>query len=296
MLTVVENCVIVLKKSRRTKEGKRAMLKGKKIAIIGGGKMGEVLAAGITAGKLVPAGDVSVTDVVQDRLTYLKDKYRVQVSGDNEKTARGADIVILAVKPQMMAEVLAPLAKVIDKTKLMISIAAGIPIGFIEGYLKKGTRIVRVMPNTPALIGEGAAALAPGGSATDEDLAVARSIFDSVGITVIVKEDLMDAVTGLSGSGPAYVFIIIDALSDGGVLMGIPRDVSTKLAAKTVLGAARLCLETGKHPGELRDMVTSPGGTTIAGIDALENGGLRAALINAVEAATLRSKELGKGK
>jgi pyrroline-5-carboxylate reductase len=272
------------------------MLKGKKIAIIGGGKMGEVLAGGITAGKLVPAADVSVTDVVKDRLTYLKDRYGVKVSGDNETSAQGADIIILAVKPQMMAEVLAPLAKVVDKTKLVISIAAGIPIGFIESYLKKGTRIVRVMPNTPALIGEGAAALAPGGSATDEDLAVARSIFDSVGITVIVKEDLMDAVTGLSGSGPAYAFIIIDALSDAGVLMGIPRDVSTKLAAKTVLGAAKLCLETGRHPGELRDMVTSPGGTTIAGIKALENGGLRAALINAVEAATLRSKELGKGK
>jgi pyrroline-5-carboxylate reductase len=272
------------------------MLKGKKITIIGGGKMGEVLAGGITAKELVPAGNVSVTDVVQDRLTYLKNKYEVNVSGDNAKSARGADIIILAVKPQMMAEVLAPLAKVIDKTKLVISIAAGIPIGFIEGYLRKGTRIVRVMPNTPALIGEGAAALARGGGATEADIAVAQKIFDSVGVTVIVKEELMDAVTGLSGSGPAYVFIVIDALSDAGVLMGIPRDVSLKLAAKTVLGAAKLCLETGKHPGELRDMVTSPGGTTIAGIKALENGGLRAALINAVEAATLRSKELGKGK
>jgi len=272
------------------------MLKGKKIAIIGGGKMGEVLAGGITAKKLVPAGDVFVTDVVQDRLTFLRGKYLVNVSGDNEKSARGADIIILAVKPQMMAEVLAPLAKGIDKTKLVISIAAGLPIGFIESYLKKGSRIVRVMPNTPALIGEGAAALAPGGGATEADLAVAQSIFDSVGVTVIVKEDLMDAVTGLSGSGPAYVFIVIDALSDAGVLMGIPRDVSLKLAAKTVLGAAKLCLETGRQPGELRDMVTSPGGTTIAGIKALENGGFRAALINAVEAATLRSKELGKGK
>jgi len=152
------------------------------------------------------------------------------------------------------------------------------------------------MPNTPALIGEGAAALAPGEHATEEDMRTARAIFDAVGVTVLVKEDLMDVVTGLSGSGPAYGFIIIDALSDAGVLMGLPRDIAQKLAAQTLLGAAKLYLTTGKHPGELRDMVTSPGGTTIAGIKALEQGGLRAALIAAVEAATLRSKELGKGK
>jgi pyrroline-5-carboxylate reductase len=162
--------------------------------------------------------------------------------------------------------------------------------------LKKGTRIVRVMPNTPALIREGAAALAPGEHATEEDMQTARSIFDAVGVTVMVKEDLMDVVTGLSGSGPAYVFIIIDALSDAGVLMGLPRDIATKLAAQTLVGAAKLYLATGKHPGELRDMVTSPGGTTIAGIKEMEQKGLRGALIAAVEAATLRSKELGKGK
>jgi pyrroline-5-carboxylate reductase len=273
------------------------MLKGKKISIIGGGKMGEVLAKGISANKLVPAADVVVADVLKQRLHHLKEKYGVTVTDNNQKAVKDADIVILAVKPQSMAEVLVPLGKVLDKKKLVISIAAGIPIRFIEGYLKKGARIVRVMPNTPALIGQGAAALAPGESATEDDLAVARHIFDSVGVTVIVKEDLMDAVTGLSGSGPAYVFIMIEALSDGGVLMGLPRDVSLKLSAQTMLGAAKLFLESvDKHPGDLKDMVTSPGGTTIAGIKALENGGLRAALINAVEAATLRSKELGKGK
>ncbi len=273
------------------------MVKGKKISIIGGGKMGEVLVKGITGGKLVAAGDVYATDVVKARLQYLKEQYGILVTDDNLKAAKAADIVILAVKPQSMAEVLVPLAKVIDKKTLVISIAAGIPIRFIEGYLKKGARIIRVMPNTPALIGEGAAALAAGEGALEGDLDVARHIFDSVGVTVIVKEELMDAVTGLSGSGPAYMFIMIEALSDGGVLMGIPRDVSLKLAAQTMLGAAKLYLETAdKHPGDLKDMVTSPGGTTIAGIKALENGGLRAALINAVEAATLRSKELGKGK
>lgn len=273
------------------------MLKGKKISVIGGGKMGEVLVKGITGSKLVAAGDVCAADVVKARLQYLKAQYGILVTDDNLKAAKAADIVILAVKPQSMAEVLTSLARVIDKKKLVISIAAGIPIGLIEGYLKKGARIIRVMPNTPALIGEGAAALAAGEGALEGDLDVARYIFDSVGVTVIVKEDLMDAVTGLSGSGPAYMFIMIEALSDGGVLMGIPRDVSLKLAAQTMLGAAKLYLETGdKHPGDLKDMVTSPGGTTIAGIKALENGGLRAALINAVEAATLRSKELGKGK
>ncbi|MFB3925884.1 MAG: pyrroline-5-carboxylate reductase [Syntrophales bacterium] len=270
------------------------MLKGKKIAVIGGGKMGEVLTSGVVT--LVEPADVTVTDIVKERLDYLGGKYRVKAVSDNRAAVRNSDIVILAVKPQSMGEVLRELSGSIDKTKLVISIAAGIPISFIEGFIGKDARIVRVMPNTPALIGEGAAALARGDNASEEDLAFAQHIFDSVGITVVVKEDLMDAVTGLSGSGPAYVFIMIDALSDAGVLMGLSRDVAVKLAAKTLLGAAKLCLESGRHPGELRDMVTSPGGTTIAGIQALEEGGLRAALIAAVEAATLRSKELGKGK
>ncbi len=271
-------------------------MKGKKIAIIGGGKMGEVLTRGIISGEILPPSDVTVTDIVPARLEHLKSEHKVQVTSDNRKAAKDADILILAVKPQNMSEVLRELSPVIDKNKLVISIAAGIPIGFIQEHLKKGMRIVRVMPNTPALIREGAAALAAGENATEEDLQTARSIFDAVGVTVIVKEDLMDVVTGLSGSGPAYVFIIIDALSDAGVLMGLPRDIAQKLAAQTLLGAAKLYLATGKHPGELRDMVTSPGGTTIAGIKEMEQRGLRGALIAAVEAATLRSKELGKGK
>jgi pyrroline-5-carboxylate reductase len=271
-------------------------MKGKKIAVIGGGKMGEVLAGGIVTGKLLPAGDVTVTDIIPERLDHLKKQHKVQVTADNRKAVTDADIVILAVKPQNMSEVLKELSPVIDKDKLVVSIAAGITTAFIQEHLKKGTRIVRVMPNTPALIKEGAAALAPGANATETDLQTARSIFDAVGVTVIVQEDLMDVVTGLSGSGPAYVFIIIDALSDAGVLMGLPRDVAQKLAAQTLLGAAKLYLATGKHPGELRDMVTSPGGTTIAGIKEMEQKGLRGALIAAVEAATLRSRELGKGK
>jgi len=280
----------------KTRKGGMERMKGKKIAVIGGGKTGEVLAGGIVTGKLLPAGDVTVTDIIPERLDHLKKQHKVQVTADNRKAVTDADIVILAVKPQNMSEVLKELSPVIDKDKLVVSIAAGITTAFIQEHLKKGTRIVRVMPNTPALIKEGAAALAPGANATETDLQTARSIFDAVGVTVIVQEDLMDVVTGLSGSGPAYVFIIIDALSDAGVLMGLPRDVAQKLAAQTLLGAAKLYLATGKHPGELRDMVTSPGGTTIAGIKEMEQKGLRGALIAAVEAATLRSRELGKGK
>ena len=195
-----------------------------------------------------------------------------------------------------MAEVLSGLAGVLGKSHLVISIAAGIPIPFIEDRLRKGVRVIRVMPNTPALVGEGMTALAAGSAATEADLAEARRIFDAVGLTVVVKEELMNAVTGLSGSGPAYVFIMIEALSDAGVRMGLSRDIALKLSAQTLLGAARLCLQAGKHPGELKDMVTSPAGTTIAGIKALEEGKIRATLIAAVEAATLRAKELGGGK
>ena len=271
------------------------MLKGKRIAIIGGGKMGEVIAGGIVGNMPVSPDHVTVADVVKERLDFLRGKYKVAINPDNRTAVKGADIIILAVKPQSMGEVLEGMKDLVDKKKLVISIAAGIPISFIEKSLGKKARIVRVMPNTPALVGAGATALAPGAGASGEDLAVATSIFDSIGITVNVKEDLIDAVTGLSGSGPAYFFIIVDSLAKGGVLMGLPRDIAYKLAAQTMLGSAKLALESGKHPMELRDRVTSPGGTTIAGIQALEEGGLRAALMMAVEAATLRSKELGKG-
>ena len=270
-----------------------AMLKGKKVGFIGGGKMGGVLAGGIVSHRLVPASHVIVADVVKERLDELAKTYGIVVTQDNKRVAREADILVLAVKPQNMGEVLAELAPVVGKSHLVISIAAGIPIKFIEERLKKGVRVIRAMPNTPALIGEGMAALAGSATATQTDLAQARQIFDSVGLTVVVKEELMNAVTGLSGSGPAYGFIIIEALSDAGVRMGLSRDIALKLAAQTMLGAAKLCLKGDKHPGELKDMVTSPAGTTIAGIKALEEGKIRATLMAAVEAATLRAKELG---
>jgi pyrroline-5-carboxylate reductase len=274
-------------------EGEMAILKGKKVGFIGGGKMGGVLAAGIVSHRLVPASHVIVADVVKERLDELAKTYGIVVTQDNKRVAREADILILAVKPQNMGEILSELAPVVGKSHLVISIAAGIPIKFIEERLKKGVRVIRAMPNTPALIGEGMAALAGSATATQTDLAQARQIFDSVGLTVVVKEELMNAVTGLSGSGPAYGFIIIEALSDAGVRMGLSRDIALKLAAQTMLGAAKLCLKGDKHPGELKDMVTSPAGTTIAGIKALEEGKIRATLMAAVEAATLRAKELG---
>lgn len=269
------------------------MLKGKKVAVIGGGKMGGVIVGGIVSRKLAPAGEVTVADKVKECLQGLKEAYGVRVTDDNKKAAKSADVVILAVKPQDMGSVLHELSPAIDSDKLVVSIAAGIPTAFIEGHLREGARVIRVMPNTPAMIGEGATALTRGKNAKDLDLDMACLIFGALGITVVVKEELMDAVTGLSGSGPAYGFVIIEALADAGVRMGLSRDVAMKLSAQTMLGAARLCLQGDKPPAELKDMVTSPGGTTIAGLRALEDGKIRATLMAAVEAATLRSKELG---
>ena len=269
------------------------MLKGKQIAVIGGGKMGGVIIGGIVSHKLAAAGDVTVADKVKECLKALKEIHGVVVTEDNKKAAKKADVVVLAVKPQDMAGVLQEIDPVIDNKKLLLSIAAGISTGFIEGHLRDGIRVIRVMPNAPALISEGVAALARGKNASENDLELARLIFNALGITVVVKEELMDAVTGLSGSGPAYVFVIIEALTDAGVRMGLSRDVALKLSAQTVMGAAKLCLQGDRHPAELKDMVTSPGGTTIAGLKALEEGKIRATLMAAVEAATLRSKELG---
>jgi pyrroline-5-carboxylate reductase len=283
-------------KAYKKQGGKEEMLQGKKVGVIGGGKMGSVLIGGMISRNLIPAGDIAVSDTVEERLRDLKKTYGVYTTDDNKKVVRSSHIIILAVKPQNMGEVLEGVSRTVQLSQLIISIAAGIPTRVIEGYLKKGSRVIRVMPNTPALIGEGAAALAGGANATGEDLDVTRHIFESVGITVSVKEDLMDAVTGLSGSGPAYGFLMIEALTDGGVNLGLSRDIALKLSAQTIMGAAKLCLMGDKHPAQLKDMVTSPGGTTIAGLKVLEEGKLRATLMAAVEAATLRSRELGSKK
>lgn len=206
-----------------------------------------------------------------------------------------ANVILLAVKPDQVNDVLAEARPHFTDKHLLVSIAAGVTLARMESVLPPGARVVRVMPNTPALVGASASAFALGKSAIAEDGQLAQKLFSSVGVAYQVKESLLDAVTGLSGSGPAYVFLMIEALSDGGVAAGLPRDIATKLAAQTLLGSAKLLLETGQHPGALKDMVTSPGGTTIEGIHELEKGGLRAALMNAVRAAADKSRKLGQG-
>lgn len=272
------------------------MLKDKKVAIIGGGKMGSIIAQGLIAHKIIPAKNITVTDIDAARLDFLRSFLKVKVSSDNEKTVKGADIIILAVKPQNMAATLQEISTIVNKSKIVISIAAGITTNFIEKSLAKGVRVVRVMPNTPALVGEGTAAVAAGHYAKAGDVKLTRAIFDAVGVSHDVEEKLMDAITALSGSGPAYFFLIIEALIEAGFKTGLPRDLAKKLAVQTMLGAARLCLESDKEPAHLREMVTSPGGTTAAGLKVMEEKEIRKIISSAVEAATKRSKELASGK
>jgi len=266
----------------------------KRIAVIGAGKMGSALLEGMIQGGIVSPQEIVAADSDQAKLTQLREHLGIETTTANRNAAT-ADILLLAVKPQVIGEVLEEIAGVLIPTTLIISIAAGITLDFITRHLIPEVRVIRAMPNTPAMIGEGATALAPGRGVSADDLAHAQQIFSAVGRVVVVKEGLMDAVTGLSGSGPAYVFTIIEALADGGVAMGLDRETARILAVQTVVGSAKLLLNRPLHPGELRDMVTSPGGTTIAGIRALEEGKIRATLMAAVEAATKRSEILGKG-
>jgi pyrroline-5-carboxylate reductase len=270
-------------------------IKGQKVGFIGGGNMGEALIKGLIAANLVPAEAVYASDVRIERLRALDQQYGVQLCEDNAELVRQVDIVILAVKPQIMAPVVRHIASAVTRKKLLISIAAGVSTATIRAALGKDARLIRVMPNTPALVLEGATAIAKAEGLEPGDLDTAGEIFSAVGRVVTLDEELMDAVTGLSGSGPAYVALVVESLADGGVKMGLDRLTAMTLATQTVLGAARLMLETGMHPGALKDMVSSPGGTTIAGIAALEEGGLRHNLIRAVERATQRSRELGRG-
>jgi pyrroline-5-carboxylate reductase len=266
---------------------------GKTIGFIGAGNMAEALIKGLLAAGVVEAERIAGSDPRRERVNELKSKYGIYATAHNEDVMRRAEVVVLSVKPQILPVVCDQIAPHLNPRAPVISIAAGVPLAVIEAHLPPGTRVVRVMPNTPALVGAGAAAIAAGAHATDEDVAIAKRLFDAVGTSVILDEGQLDAVTGLSGSGPAYVFLIIEALSDAGVKMGLSRYNAQALAAQTVLGSAKLLLDTGEHPGRLKDMVTSPGGTAIAGLHTLEAGGLRTTLINAVEAATRRSRELG---
>jgi pyrroline-5-carboxylate reductase len=269
------------------------MFAGQQIAFIGGGNMTEALVSGLLkTGQVIPA-QIIATDIRPERLDYLAKSFSIRVSSDNARAAAGAHVTVLSVEPQVLDEVLKTLAASLNPDALIVSVAAGYPLSRMRRVLGRAARLVRAMPNTPSIVGSGATALALSSDLPAQDIARATALFESVGSVTVIDERLMDAVTGLSGSGPAYVFLIIEALADGGVKAGLPRPVAATLAAQTVLGAATMVLETGVHPAELKDRVASPGGTTIAGLHALEQGGLRAALMSAVEAAAQRSAELG---
>ncbi len=272
------------------------MLTGGQIAFVGGGNMAEALLAGLLRKGLTTPDHLVVSDPVSARREWLGRHFGVVVTADNQAAVRGADIVVLCVEPQVLDEVLFELAPSLDSHPLLISVAAGYPLSRVQVTLAGATRLVRAMPNTPSAIGDGVTALSLAHGLSASDRQAAEQVFESVGTVVVVEERLMDAVTGLSGSGPAYVFAMIEALADGGVLSGLPRATAQQLAAQTVAGAARMVLEQGEHPAVLKDRVASPGGTTIAGLSRLEQGRLRATLMSAVEAATQRSQELGKAE
>ncbi len=268
----------------------------KTIGLIGCGSMGEALAAGWLQSGLVTPRQILVWDADPEKLAALIRQHKVRRARDNPDLAGRADVLFLAVKPQVVDAVLQEISGAVASRTVLVSIAAGVPIARIESAMGRKLRVVRVMPNTPALIGEGISAVCCNQQVTVRDKQHVLQLLQAVGETVEVVETMMDAVTGLSGSGPAYLFVLIEALSDAGVRQGLPRDVAARLAVWTVRGAAGLVLKTGRHPGELKDMVASPGGTTISGLHALEKGKFRAALYNAVAAATERSAALGRGE
>ncbi len=268
-------------------------LSNKRIGFIGAGQMAEALALGFANKGGVKASNVYATDINQDRKDVFA-AFGANACDSNSEVVSNSDVVFVAVKPQYVSLVLREVKPVLAQDKVVVSIAAGVTLDTLQAAAGADARIIRVMPNTPCLVGETAAAMCLNGKADDGDAEVVKTLFDAVGTIYRVDEKLLSAVTGLSGSGPAYIFVMIEALSDGGVKAGLPRDVAIKLAAQTVKGAAAMVLETGKHPGVLKDMVTSPAGTTIAGVHELEKAGVRNAFINAVTGAAARADELAK--
>ena len=264
------------------------------IGFLGAGKMATALARGFVRAEIGFPKEIIAGDLSAAACAAFANETGARTTGSNSNVLRFASVLILAVKPDQTAGVLAEQREHFTNDHLLISIAAGVTLARLEAALPAGIRVIRVMPNTPALVGEAAAAFALGKSATAADGELAKKLLSAVGVAFLVKESLLDAVTGLSGSGPAYVYQFIEALSDGGVAAGLPRDIATRLAAQTVLGAAKMVLETGQHPGALKDQVTSPGGTTIEGLHELEKGKLRATVMSAVRAATEKSKKLGQ--
>jgi pyrroline-5-carboxylate reductase len=264
------------------------------VGFLGSGNMAGALILGLLEADAFPPSCILASDAKKERLAQLSKEYGIKTTTDNHALVRGSSIIVLSVKPQVVDKVLTVIGPDVRKDQLVISIAAGVPIAALEARLPAGTRVVRTMPNVAALALAGATAISAGTHATARDLKTASALFEAVGRVVTLDESLLDAVTGLSGSGPAYVMLIIDALADGGVKVGLHRDTALLLAAQTVFGAAKLQLDTGDHPGRLKDMVTSPGGTAIAGLHTLESGGLRRTLIDAVEVASLRAAALGE--
>ncbi len=263
------------------------------VSFLGAGNMGEAMIKGLVSSGLSP-GNILAYDAVPQRLSYIAGVYKVKKAGGVSEAMK-ADAVVVAVKPQSIDALLEEMAGEGGNLPLVISIAAGVKVDKFSSIIGNKARIIRVMPNTPSLIGKGVSCYYVGDKVKASDVKIAQAILSSLGPSFRVdKEDLLNAVTGLSGSGPAFVYMMIEALADGGVLMGLPRDLSLALAANTVMGAASMVLETGEHPGSLKDKVASPGGTTIAGIAELEDAGVRSAFIGAVREAALRSRQLGE--
>ena len=256
--------------------------------------MGAALIRGMLDAKLVGPQQIAVGEKRETLRAELVSRYGIAASEDNLEAVRGARVVVLAVKPQVVPKVLAQLKGAIAADALVVSVAAGISIATIEAGLEPGARVIRTMPNVAAIVGQGATGIAASEHVSSAELAIAQEIFDSVGMSVVLDESQLDAVTGLSGSGPAFIFMVIEALADAGVKVGLSRLDAHALSCQTVLGAAKLVIETKEHPMRLKDMVCSPGGTAIAAVHTLEQGGLRTTLINAVEVATRRSAELGE--
>lgn len=270
-------------------------LDNRKIAFIGAGNMGAAILAGMLNARAVKAQNIICADIDAKRLAELSSQYGIQTTTEAAEAVQKADVVVLAVKPQILPVIMPKIIDFFNKEKLIITIAAGIPLSYFEALASKPLRMVRVMPNIAATVNATATALFGGPNASGDDLETAEIIFKAIGeVITIADEKLMDAVTGLSGSGPAFIFMVAEAMADAGVKMGLNRAQASTLANQTILGAARMLLETGMHPAALKDMVTSPAGTTIAGVAAMEAHGVRAGLIAAVEAATLRSKELSE--
>lgn len=268
------------------------MLKDKKIAVLGAGKLGETLIRGLLDAGVIDIKNVRITAAHQERLDQMRERFDVAGTLSNKVASTTADIIILAVKPQTVAVVLSEIGDGLRPSQLLISVAASVSTAFIEKHLIAPVPVIRAMPNTPCLLKKGMTGIAAGSNATREHLDLAKFIFDSVGRTIVADEKHMDAITGLSASGPAFIYIVIESLAEAGVKVGLPRDVATELAAQTVVGAGSMVLETSEHPAKLKDMVTTPAGCTIDGILELEEGGLRVTLIKAVVKATQRAKEL----